>query len=146
MVLTLRCDEETQGKPHIEIIETFVNLNCQVSSSGSHHRDGFLAGLTPGISNHSPNLCRYASVFSFAFTGIGRSAKGSRAMAVLFPFDLDPTECFAEVLRHELSPANRFRDLSEDDEDCNRTSGPLGNLKCAAANPADDACGVVPAD
>ncbi|KAG0135867.1 hypothetical protein HOY82DRAFT_536515 [Tuber indicum] len=66
---------------------------------------------------------------------------------VIFPFVLDATEFCTEVVRSEPSTAsNGPRDLRKAGEDCNRTGGPLGNLKCTAAIPAHFAGGVVPAN
>ncbi|KAG0138470.1 hypothetical protein HOY82DRAFT_476049, partial [Tuber indicum] len=167
MVSTLRCDEENQGKPHMEIAETFVNLHCQNSCSSNHYRDGFLAGLTPGISKHSPNLGRYTSYTKTSLTTrlpryltsrlltttlsfcsssleLRDQKRVERSRKVKFPFGLHATELCTEVLRREFSPtSNGPRDLRKDGEDYNCTGGPLGNMKRAAANPADVAGGVV---
>ncbi|KAG0135864.1 hypothetical protein HOY82DRAFT_479622 [Tuber indicum] len=161
MVSTLRCDQETRDRPPTESVQPFVNLNCQISSSINNLRDGLLAGLTVAISNHSPSLGRYDSYTKTSritrlpgyltclfvpthWNGkINKSVKRSRK--VKFPFELDATEFCTEVLRRELSPgSNGPRDPRKDNGDCNRTGGPLRNVKCAVASPADVAGGMVP--
>ncbi|KAG0138471.1 hypothetical protein HOY82DRAFT_630879 [Tuber indicum] len=73
--------------------------------------------------------------------------KGQARSQSQISFELDATELCTEVFRGELSPVrNGLRDLRKDNKDCDRTGGPLGNLKCAAANPSDVAGGVVPAN
>ncbi|KAG0643125.1 hypothetical protein HOY80DRAFT_880544 [Tuber brumale] len=170
MVSTLRCEEEARDKLPTEIVETFVHLNCHISSSISRLRDGLLAGLTVAISKHSPSLDRCASdtktgritrlpiYLTCLFVRvhwnreINKQVKCNRK--VTFPFELDATEFCAEVLRRKLGRPSRLRTLPasdglrglrEDAEDRNHNRGHHGNSKWAAANHEDAAGRMVPA-
>ncbi|KAG0643134.1 hypothetical protein HOY80DRAFT_1098165 [Tuber brumale] len=161
-VSTLICEEEAWDKLPTEIVETFVNLNCHISSPTSHLLDGLLAGLTVAISKHGASLDRYASDTKTGritrlpryptslFARLHRNRKINKKVKcnrkVIFPFELDATEFCVEVLRHTLSPtSNGLRDLREDAEDLNRTGGHLGNRKWVAANHAYAARRMAPA-
>ncbi|KAG0129479.1 hypothetical protein HOY82DRAFT_651934, partial [Tuber indicum] len=162
MVSILRCDEETQDTPSMEIVETFVNLNCHISSSTGHLRDGLHAGMTTAMLKHSPSLDRFASytktsritrlpryltcLFVHAHPNHKINKKGKCNRKVIFPSELDAAELCTEMLCPKRRPTtNGLQDLRENARDLGRTRGHLWNHKCAAANPDDIASQIVPA-
>ncbi|KAG0131316.1 hypothetical protein HOY82DRAFT_485256 [Tuber indicum] len=161
MVSILRCDEETQDTPSMEIVEMFVNLNCHISSSTGHLRDGLHAGMTTAMLKRSPSLDRFAAytkasrittrpryltcLFVHAHPNHEINKKGKCNRKVIFPSELDATEFCTEVLCHKRRPTtNGLQDLRENVKDLGRTRGHLVNNKCAAANPDDIGSQIVP--
>ena len=58
---TLKCDEETPAEPPVESTDTFLKLDCHISSTTNFMRDGILTGLTEKIDKQSPSLGRDAT-------------------------------------------------------------------------------------
>ncbi|KAG0129271.1 hypothetical protein HOY82DRAFT_652407 [Tuber indicum] len=168
MVSILRCDEETQDTPSMEIVETFVNLNCPISSSTGHLRDGLHAGMTTAMLKRSPSLDRFASytktsritrlprylmggptnydcLFVHGHPNHDINKKGKCNLKVIFPSELDATEFCTEVLCLKRRPTTSgLQDLRENVKDLGRTRGHLVNHKCAAANSDDIGSQIVP--
>ncbi|KAF3942380.1 hypothetical protein ABW19_dt0204783 [Dactylella cylindrospora] len=128
-----KCDEDEE-EPAQEGEETFIKLNCHISVSVNHLKDGILAGLTEKIEKRSEKLERDAIytktsqvtrlpkyltchfVRFFWKRDINKKAKIMRK--VTFPFQLDATDFCTDELKQKIIPVReKLRELHRNEED-----------------------------
>ncbi|EGX53976.1 hypothetical protein AOL_s00004g635 [Orbilia oligospora ATCC 24927] len=128
-----KCDEDSEEAEQ-EGEETFLKLNCHISVSINHLKDGILAGLTESIEKRSEKLGRDAMytktskvtrlpkyltchfVRFFWKKDINKKAKIMRK--VTFPFHLDATDFCTDELKEKIIPVReKLRELHRNEED-----------------------------
>ncbi|KAK6350345.1 deubiquitinating enzyme [Orbilia brochopaga] len=133
MKTTLTCDEDPEEKPQ-EGEDTFIKLNCHITVTVNHLKDGILAGLTEKIEKRSDKLERdaiytktskvsrlpkYLTCHLLRFfwkRDINKKAKIMRK--VTFPFHLDATDFCTEELKEKIIPVrDKLRELRRNEED-----------------------------
>ncbi|KAK6333573.1 Ubiquitin carboxyl-terminal hydrolase 14 [Orbilia javanica] len=127
------CDEDSEEAEQAGE-ETFLKLNCHISVSVNHLKDGILSGLTEKIEKRSERLGRDAMytktskitrlpkyltchfVRFFWKKEINKKAKIMRK--VTFPFQLDATDFCTEDLKAKIIPVReKLRELHRNEED-----------------------------
>ncbi|KAF3905183.1 hypothetical protein AA313_de0206208 [Arthrobotrys entomopaga] len=133
MKTLIKCDEDSE-EPQQEREETFTKLNCHITVTVNHLKDGILAGLTEKIDKKSETLGRDAVytitsrvtrlpkyltchfVRFFWKKDINKKAKIMRK--VTFPFQLDATDFCTDELKEKIIPVReKLRELHRNEED-----------------------------
>ena len=137
---TLTCNEVAAieaGEESILSEDAFLKLDCHISSTTNHLRDGILSGLKEEIEKRSPTLDRdavytktsriarlpkYLTVHFIRFWWKASIRKKSKIMKkVTFPAELDVVEFCTETLRKQLVPVrDKVREVRKDEEDVMR--------------------------
>ena len=137
---TLTCNEAAAteaGEESILSEDAFLKLDCHISSTTNHLRDGILSGLKEEIEKRSPALNRdaiytktsrisrlpkYLTVHFIRFWWKASIRKKSKIMKkVTFPAELDVVEFCTETLRKQLVPVrDKVREVRKDEEDVMR--------------------------
>ena len=137
---SLTCNEAAAteaGEESILSEDAFLKLDCHISSTTNHLRDGILSGLKEEIEKHSPTLNRdaiytktsrisrlpkYLTVHFIRFWWKASIRKKSKIMKkVTFPAELDVVEFCTETLRKQLVPVrDKVREVRKDEEDVMR--------------------------
>ncbi|EPQ62603.1 Ubiquitin-specific protease [Blumeria graminis f. sp. tritici 96224] len=134
------CDEQAAkeaGEMPTQNSEPFLKLDCHISASTNHLRDGILAGLEQKLEKQSPLLCRntvytkkmqisklpkYLTVHFVRFYWKRDAQKKAKIMRkVTFPDELDVVEFCTDELKHALIPVrDKVREVRKDEEDFER--------------------------
>lgn len=129
--------EAAENEPVVESDETFLKLDCHITNSTNHLRDGILAGLTEEIEKNSPTLNRdaiytktsrvsrlpkYLTVHFVRFFWKKDVQKKAKIMKkVTFPEELDVVEFCTDDLKTRLIPVrDKVRDIRKDEQDVER--------------------------
>ena len=136
----VECDEpgaKEAGEEPIKGEDTFLKLDCHISSPINHLRDGILSGLEEKIEKRSPKLERdalytkrsriarlpkYLTVHFVRFFWKRDAQKKAKIMKkVTFPMELDVVEFCAEQLKSALIPVrDKIRDVRKEELDLER--------------------------
>lgn len=136
----LECDEQAArdgGEEPIKSEDPFLKLDCHISGSTNHLRDGILAGLGEKIEKHSAVLDRdamytkrskisrlpkYLAVHFVRFFWKREAQKKAKIMRkVTFPHELDVVEFCTDELKAMLVPVrDKVREIRKDMEDVDR--------------------------
>ncbi|KAI9768915.1 MAG: deubiquitinating enzyme [Geoglossum simile] len=136
----LECDEpqaKELGEEPVNGEDTFLKLDCHISASINHLRDGILAALEEKIEKKSPTLDRdaiytkksrishlpkYLTVHFVRFFWKKEAQKKAKIMRkVSFQHELDVVEFCTEELRAILAPVrDKVRDIRKEEEDDER--------------------------
>ncbi len=136
----LECDEPAAkegGEEAIKSDDPFLKLDCHISASTNHLRDGIAAGLEEKIEKHSPVLNRdavytkrskiarlpkYLTVHFVRFFWKREAQKKAKIMRkVTFPHELDVVEFCTDELKTMLVPVrDKVREVRKDLEDVDR--------------------------
>lgn len=133
----LKCDEEGGEEP-VTSTEEFLKLNCHISGTTNHLRDGIAASLTEKIEKNSDALGRettftktsqisrlpkYLTVHFMRFFWRRDSQKKAKIMRkVTFPKELDLVEFCTDELKSQLVPVrDKVREIRKDEEDIERS-------------------------
>jgi ubiquitin carboxyl-terminal hydrolase 14 len=136
----LECDEpqaKELGEEPIKGEDTFLKLDCHISASINHLRDGILAALEEKIEKKSPTLDRnavytkksrisrlpkYLTVHFVRFYWKKEAQKKAKIMRkVSFQHELDVVEFCTEELKAILAPVrDKVRDIRKEQEDDER--------------------------
>jgi ubiquitin carboxyl-terminal hydrolase 14 len=134
------CDEQgakDAGEESITGEDTFLKLDCHISGTTNHLRDGILVGLDEKIEKTSPVLGRdavytkkarisrlpkYLTVHFVRFFWKREAQKKAKIMRkVTFPHELDVVEFCTDELRKMLVPVrDKVREVRKDEEDIER--------------------------
>lgn len=134
------CDEQgakDAGEEPIKAEESFLKLDCHISGTTNHLRDGILAALEEKIEKTSPVLGRdaiytkksrisrlpkYLTVHFVRFFWKREAQKKAKIMRkVTFPDELDVVEFCTDELRKMLIPVrDKVREVRKDEEDIER--------------------------
>lgn len=137
---TTECDEpaaKEAGEEPVTGEEVFLKLDCHISGTTNHLRDGILAGLEEKIEKKSPVLDRdavytkksrisrlpkYLTVHFVRFFWKREAQKKAKIMRkVTFPHELDVVEFCTDELRKMLVPVrDKVREVRKDEEDIER--------------------------
>lgn len=137
---TLECDEEAAKELGEEIVkseDTFLKLDCHISISTNHLRDGIAAALEEKIEKRSALLDRdavytkkskisrlpkYLAVHFVRFFWKREAGKKAKIMRkVTFPHELDVVEFCTDELKSMLIPVrDKVREVRKDIEDVER--------------------------
>lgn len=137
---TTECDEQAAkdaGEEPVESEDVFLKLDCHISGSTNHLRDGILAGLEEKLEKTSPVLDRdavytkkskisrlpkYLTVHFVRFFWKREAQKKAKIMRkVTFPHELDIVEFCTDELREMLIPVrDKVREVRKDEEDIDR--------------------------
>lgn len=140
LVSTLKCDEPAAlegGEEPVTSKEPFLKLNCHITSSTNHLRDGLINGLEEKIEKKSSVLDRdatytkksqlsrlpkYLTVHFVRFFWRRDVQKKAKIMRkVTFPQELDVVEFCTDELRKALIPVrDKVREIRKDEEDVER--------------------------
>ncbi|KAK6348768.1 deubiquitinating enzyme [Orbilia blumenaviensis] len=133
MKTVTKCNEDSEEAEQ-EREETFLKLNCHISSSVNHLKDGILAGLTEEIEKRSEKLGRDALYtktskvtrlpkyltchFVRFFWKKDKNKKAKIMRKVTFPFQLDATDFCTDELKEKIIPVReKLRELHRNEED-----------------------------
>lgn len=133
----LKCDEDSGEEP-VTSKEEFLKLNCHISGTTNHLRDGIASSLTEKIEKNSEALGRtttytktsqisrlpkYLTVHFMRFFWRRDTQKKAKIMRkVTFPKELDLVEFCTDELKNQLVPVrDRVREVRKDEEDIERT-------------------------
>ncbi len=136
----MECDDPAandMGEQPIKSEDPFLKLDCHISASTNHLRDGILAGLEEKIEKKSPTLDRecvytkksqlarlpkYLTVHFVRFFWKREAQKKAKIMRkVTFPQELDVVEFCTDELKAMLVPVrDKVRDVRKDIEDVER--------------------------
>lgn len=139
-VSTLECDDQAAkdgGEESIVLENPFLKLDCHISGSTNHLRDGILEGLEEKIEKHSSVLNRdtiytkkskiarlpkYLTVHFVRFFWKREAQKKAKIMRkVTFPHELDVVEFCTDELKAMLVPVrDKVREIRKDIEDVDR--------------------------
>ena len=117
--------------------DTFLKLDCHISGTTNHLRDGIGSGLEENITKHSPSLDRdalytksshisrlpkYLTVHLIRFFWKPEIRKKAKIMRkVTFPAELDLVEFCTDALKKQLIPVrDKVREIRKDEEDVRR--------------------------
>jgi ubiquitin carboxyl-terminal hydrolase 14 len=134
------CDEPAArdgGEEPINSEDAFLKLDCHISGTTNHLRDGILAGLESKIEKESPVLGRdaiytkiskisrlpkYLTVHFVRFFWKREAQKKAKIMRkVTFPHELDVVEFCTDELKSMLVPVrDKVREVRKDEEDIER--------------------------
>jgi ubiquitin carboxyl-terminal hydrolase 14 len=137
---TTECDEPAAKEAGEEAVtgeDVFLKLDCHISGTTNHLRDGILAGLEEKIEKKSPVLDRdtvytkksrisrlpkYLTVHFVRFFWKREAQKKAKIMRkVTFPHELDVIEFCTDELRKMLVPVrDKVREVRKDEEDIER--------------------------
>lgn len=132
----LKCDEEGGEEP-VTSTDEFLKLNCHISGTTNHLRDGIADSLTEKIEKNSEALGRettftktsqiarlpkYLTVHFMRFFWRRDTQKKAKIMRkVTFPKELDLVEFCTDELKSQLVPVrDRVREIRKDEEDIER--------------------------
>lgn len=135
-VSELKCDEEG-GEVPVESTDQFLKLNCHITASTNHLRDGIANALTEKIEKNSEalgkettftktskisRLPQYLTVHFVRFFWRRDSQKKAKIMRkVSFPKELDLVEFCTDDLKKLLAPVrDKVREIRKDEEDIER--------------------------
>jgi ubiquitin carboxyl-terminal hydrolase 14 len=155
------CDEQAArdgGEEPIKGEDTFLKLDCHISATTNHLRDGILAGLEEKLEKISPVLGRdavytkkskisrlpkYLTVHFVRFFWKREAQKKAKIMRkVTFPHELDVVEFCTDELRKMLVPVrDKVREVRKDVEDVERAQKRRKKIHDKAV--ADEAAGIV---
>jgi ubiquitin carboxyl-terminal hydrolase 14 len=155
------CDEQAArdgGEEPIKSEVTFLKLDCHISATTNHLRDGILAGLEEKLEKISPVLGRdaiytkkskiarlpkYLTVHFVRFFWKREAQKKAKIMRkVTFPHELDVVEFCTDELRKMLVPVrDKVREVRKDVEDVERAQKRRKKIHDKAV--ADEAAGIV---
>jgi ubiquitin carboxyl-terminal hydrolase 14 len=155
------CDEQAArdgGEEPIKGEDTFLKLDCHISATTNHLRDGILAGLEEKLEKTSPVLGRdavytkkskiarlpkYLTVHFVRFFWKREAQKKAKIMRkVTFPHELDVVEFCTDELRKMLVPVrDKVREVRKDEEDVERAQKRRKKIHDKAV--ADEAAGIV---
>lgn len=136
----MECDDpqaKEMGEEPIKSEDQFLKLDCHISGTTNHLRDGILAGLEEKIEKKSPLLDRecvytkksklarlpkYLTVHFVRFFWKREAQKKAKIMRkVTFPHELDVVEFCTDELKSMLIPVrDKIRDVRKDVEDVER--------------------------
>ncbi|KAH8597761.1 ubiquitin carboxyl-terminal hydrolase 14 [Bisporella sp. PMI_857] len=136
----IECDEQAAkdaGEEPINGSDAFLKLDCHISATTNHLRDGILAGLEEKIEKQSPVLGRdavytkkskisrlpkYLTVHFVRFFWKREAQKKAKIMRkVTFPDELDVSEFCTDELRKLIVPVrDKVRDIRKEEEDIER--------------------------
>jgi ubiquitin carboxyl-terminal hydrolase 14 len=136
----LECDEPAAkdgGEEPIKSEDTFLKLDCHISATTNHLRDGIAAGLEEKLEKHSSVLDRdatytkrskiarlpkYLTVHFVRFYWKREAQKKAKIMRkVTFPHELDVVEFCTDELKAMLVPVrDKVREVRKDLEDVDR--------------------------
>jgi ubiquitin carboxyl-terminal hydrolase 14 len=134
------CDEQAArdgGEEPVKSDDVFLKLDCHISATTNHLRDGILAGLEEKIEKHSSVLDRdaiytkkskisrlpkYLTVHFVRFFWKREAQKKAKIMRkVTFPDELDVVEFCTDELKKMLIPVrDKVREVRKDEEDVER--------------------------
>jgi ubiquitin carboxyl-terminal hydrolase 14 len=137
----IECDEQAArdgGEVSIETEDQFLKLDCHISETTNHLREGILAALEEKIEKHSAILNRdasynkrskisrlpkYLTVHFVRFYWKRVAQKKAKIMRkVTFPHELDVVEFCTEELKAMLLPVrDKVREIRKDIEDAERS-------------------------
>jgi ubiquitin carboxyl-terminal hydrolase 14 len=155
------CDEQAArdgGEEPIKGEDTFLKLDCHISATTNHLRDGILAGLEEKLEKTSSVLGRdaiytkkskiarlpkYLTVHFVRFFWKREAQKKAKIMRkVTFPHELDVVEFCTDELRKMLVPVrDKVREVRKDEEDVERAQKRRKKIHDKAV--ADEAAGIV---
>jgi ubiquitin carboxyl-terminal hydrolase 14 len=155
------CDEQAArdgGEEPIKSEDAFLKLDCHISATTNHLRDGILAGLEEKLEKISPVLGRdavytkkskiarlpkYLTVHFVRFFWKREAQKKAKIMRkVTFPHELDVVEFCTDELRKMLVPVrDKVREVRKDVEDVERAQKRRKKIHDKAV--ADEAAGIV---
>jgi ubiquitin carboxyl-terminal hydrolase 14 len=155
------CDEQAArdgGEEPIKGEDNFLKLDCHISATTNHLRDGILAGLEEKLEKISPVLGRnaiytkkskiarlpkYLTVHFVRFFWKREAQKKAKIMRkVTFPHELDVVEFCTDELRKMLVPVrDKVREVRKDEEDVERAQKRRKKIHDKAV--ADEAAGIV---
>ena len=132
----IKCDEEGGEEP-VTSKEEFLKLNCHISGTTNHLRDGIASSLTEKIEKNSEALGRettftktsqisrlpkYLTVHFMRFFWRRDTQKKAKIMRkVTFPKELDLVEFCTDELKEMLVPVrDKVREIRKDEEDNER--------------------------
>jgi ubiquitin carboxyl-terminal hydrolase 14 len=136
----LECDDPAAkelGEEPQRSSDAFLKLDCHISATTNHLRDGILAGLEEKIEKRSPllerdaiytktsriaRLPKYLTVHFVRFFWKREAGKKAKIMRkVTFPHELDAVEFCTEELKSMLVPVrDKVREIRKDEEDVDR--------------------------
>lgn len=125
------------GEVPTESDDTFLKLDCHITATTNHLRDGILNGLEEKIEKRSPTLDRdavytktskisrlpkYLTVHFVRFFWKREAQKKAKIMRkVTFPHELDVVEFCTDELKQMLIPVrDKVREIRKDEEDIER--------------------------
>lgn len=155
------CDEQAAkdaGEEPIKSEEAFLKLDCHISGTTNHLRDGILAALEEKMEKRSPTLDRdvvytkksrisrlpkYLTVHFVRFFWKREAQKKAKIMRkVTFPHELDIVEFCTDDLRKMLVPVrDKVREVRKEEEDVERAQKRQKRMRDKAAS--DEAAGIV---
>ncbi|PBP22372.1 ubiquitin carboxyl-terminal hydrolase 14 [Diplocarpon rosae] len=155
------CDEQAAkdlGEEPFESESVFLKLDCHISGTTNHLRDGILAGLEEKLEKHSAILDRnavytkkskisrlpkYLTVHFVRFFWKKEAQKKAKIMRkVTFPDELDIVEFCTDELKKMLIPVrDKVREIRKDEEDIERARKRQKRMHDKAL--ADEAAGIV---
>ncbi|KAG9234512.1 hypothetical protein BJ875DRAFT_10653 [Amylocarpus encephaloides] len=137
---TTECDDQAAkdlGEESISGEDVFLKLDCHISGTTNHLRDGILAALEEKLEKKSPTLERdvmytkksrisrlpkYLTVHFVRFFWKREAQKKAKIMRkVTFPHELDVVEFCTDELKKMLIPVrDKVREVRKDEEDVER--------------------------
>ena len=155
------CDEQAArdgGEEPVRSNDPFLKLDCHISATTNHLRDGILAGLEEKIEKRSPVLDRdaiytkkskisrlpkYLTVHFVRFFWKREAQKKAKIMRkVTFPNELDVVEFCTDELKKMLIPVrDKVREVRKDEEDVDRARKRQKRIHDKQV--ADEAAGIV---
>lgn len=156
----LECDEQAAkdlGEEPVKSADAFLKLDCHISGTTNHLRDGILAGLEEKIEKKSvlldrdavytkkskiARLPKYLTVHFVRFFWKREAQKKAKIMRkVTFPHELDVVEFCTDELKAMLIPVrDKVREIRKDVEDVERARKRQKKLHDKEA--ADKAAGI----
>jgi ubiquitin carboxyl-terminal hydrolase 14 len=155
------CDEQAArdgGEEAVKSDDVFLKLDCHISATTNHLRDGILAGLEEKIEKNSSVLNRdavytkkskisrlpkYLTVHFVRFFWKREAQKKAKIMRkVTFPDELDVVEFCTDELKKMLVPVrDKVREVRKDEEDVERARKRQKRIHDKQV--ADEAAGIV---
>jgi len=155
------CDEQAAkdlGEEPVKGEDVFLKLDCHISGTTNHLRDGILAGLEEKIEKNSgvldrdaiytkkskiARLPKYLTVHFVRFFWKREAQKKAKIMRkVTFPDELDVVEFCTDELKAMLIPVrDKVREVRKDEEDIERARKRQKKIHDKAV--ADEAAGIV---
>ena len=155
------CDEQAAkdgGEEPVHSNDAFLKLDCHISATTNHLRDGILAGLEEKIEKKSPVLDRdavytkkskisrlpkYLTVHFVRFFWKREAQKKAKIMRkVTFPDELDVVEFCTDDLKKLLIPVrDKVREVRKEEEDIQRARKRQKRIHDKQV--ADEAAGIV---
>lgn len=155
------CDEQAAkdlGEVPVKAEDAFLKLDCHISGTTNHLRDGIMAGLEEKLEKNSELLGRnaiytkkskiarlpkYLTVHFVRFFWKREAQKKAKIMRkVTFPDELDIVEFCTDELKKMLIPVrDKVREVRKDEEDIERARKRQKKIHDKAV--ADEAAGIV---